>query len=555
MEWVKDTSDTAWCFFWLSGDPGVSKSAVTALIAKACKRRRFLWAQFFINCNDARTVNPQSFFPSILQQMSRSSRAIDYAIQEALKDQPDLMNEDISIDQAKKLFVNTIQVVSKSNPDSPVVIVIDALDETVKIFSQVIIDLLRNAKVFVSSWAEDIIQAIFAPQLTNTRVRHMHLLAKDSILEVTTFLERKVTAILRKYHIDLLQWGEECMQKLCMQASGLFIWAVTAIEYIQAEIEELGKECLDVVLEELNTNGMDDINKLYLAILNRKYRCKTDLWAFQWFRQIVGAILVQQSPLCIADLKGLLDLWNPRNKKPADIEHFVRRLQTVLVAGAGEINGRTVPCVHRSFSDFVTSAGARDFCVDPIGSDGELAIQCIHQLDQLWKHAAQSSTKLKLDMSPQLPYVISAWSSHLAWVVGVNVKDVDGDSISIPDADTIVSDPQKKTSAPVTAEKPSHIGGGLYCITVSQDGTRIASTQGQSIWLRDTQIGDDIVALMLGDDEVNFVAFSPDGQHIVSASDDGTICVWNSETGGMALGPMKGHTDVVYSAVFSPDGR
>ena len=82
--------------------------------------------------------------------------------------------------------------------------------------------------------------------------------------------------ILKVYHIDLSQWRDERTQQLCMQASGLFIWAVMAIEYIQAEIEESGKECLDVVLKELNANGMDDINKLYLAILNRTYRRKVD---------------------------------------------------------------------------------------------------------------------------------------------------------------------------------------------------------------------------------------------------------------------------------------
>ena len=93
MEWVNDISDTARCFFWLSGDPGVGKSAIAASIAKACKRHRVLWAQFFINRNDARTVDPRLFFPSIAQQMSRSSRAVDYAVQETLKDQLDLMNE------------------------------------------------------------------------------------------------------------------------------------------------------------------------------------------------------------------------------------------------------------------------------------------------------------------------------------------------------------------------------------------------------------------------------------------------------------------------------
>jgi hypothetical protein len=561
MEWVDDNSDTARCFFWLSGDPGVGKSAITASIAKACKRRRVLWAQFFINRNDARTVDPRLFFPSIAQQMSRSSRAVEHAVQDTLKDQPDLMNEDISIDQAKKLFVNSIQVASKANPTSPVVIVIDALDETdfkrladtVEIFSQVIMDLPRNVKVFISSRAEDIIRDFFAPQLTSARVRHMHLSAKDSIPEVTTFLKRKVATIMKKYHIDLSQWGEERTQKLCTQASGLFIWAVTAIEYIQAEIEDSGKECLGVVLDELNANGMEDINKLYLAILNRTYRRKTDSWALQRFRRIMGAILVQQSPLCVADLEGLLALRNPRNNEPADIEHFVRRLRTVLVAGAGEINRRTFPRVHRSFSDFVTSAGAKEFRVDAIDADGELTIRCICQLDRMWRR--ERSKQRQIEMSAQLSYAVSHWSSHLTRVVGVKLEEADDDSVSILDPENIVSDPKKSTGAPIATGKRSHARSNLYCITVSQDGTSVAFAQGPSIRLRNTQTGDDIVPPMLGHEDVNFVAFSPNGKRIVSASDDFTICVWNSETGDMTLGPLQGHTDEVLSAVYSPDGR
>jgi hypothetical protein len=257
IEWTTDISNTARCFFRMSGDPGVGKSAIMVSIAKESKHRKVLWAQLFINRNDARTVNPQFFFPSITQQMSKSSLAVEHAVQETLREQPELMNDDISIDQAKKLFVNTIRIASTSTPTSLVVIVIDALDETdikrlaatVAVFSEVLLDLPRNAKVFISSQAKEVIQNIFGPQLTHTRVRHMHLSAKDSIPKVTTFLERRVAAIMNEYCVDLLQWGEERMRKLCKQASGLFIWAVTAIEYIQAEIKEDGKECLGVVLD------------------------------------------------------------------------------------------------------------------------------------------------------------------------------------------------------------------------------------------------------------------------------------------------------------------
>ena len=472
----------------MSGEPGVGKSAITASIAKESKHRKVLWAQLFINRNDARTIDPRFFFPSIAQQMSKSSLAVEHAVQETLREQPELMNDDISIDQAKKLFVNTIRIASKSTPTSPVVIVIDALDETdfkrleatVAVLSEVLLGLPRNAKVFISSRAEEVIRDVFGPQITHTRVRHMHLSAKDSISEVTTFLERRIAAIMKKYHIDLSQWGEERMRKLCMQASGLFIWAVTAIEYIQAEIEEGGKECLSVVLDQLNTAGMENVNTLYLTILKQTYRRESGPWRYQRFHRIMGAILVQQSPLCIADIEGLLNLQNPVTHTLADVEHFVRRLRTVLVTGAGEINRRTVPRVHRSFSDFVTSAGAEDFRVDTTDSDGELALQCIHQLRQFWLGVKRG----RQEVPAQLPYAILHWSSHLTRMVGVKMEQVerDNESISTPDAIDIVSDPDTNSGAQAgmeTTKKRTGGSGNLFCITISPDETRMAIAQTQ----------------------------------------------------------------------------
>jgi WD40 repeat protein len=47
--------------------------------------------------------------------------------------------------------------------------------------------------------------------------------------------------------------------------------------------------------------------------------------------------------------------------------------------------------------------------------------------------------------------------------------------------------------------------------------------------------------------------FSPDGAKTVTASDDGSVCVWNVATGLLAAGPLR-HDGPVKSAVFSPDG-
>ena len=56
-------------------------------------------------------------------------------------------------------------------------------------------------------------------------------------------------------------------------------------------------------------------------------------------------------------------------------------------------------------------------------------------------------------------------------------------------------------------------------------------------------------------DKVNSIALSPDGQRIVSGSDDGTIRVWNATTGETDAGPFTGHTRPVSSVGFLPDGQ
>ncbi len=54
-------------------------------------------------------------------------------------------------------------------------------------------------------------------------------------------------------------------------------------------------------------------------------------------------------------------------------------------------------------------------------------------------------------------------------------------------------------------------------------------------------------------DRVRSASFSPDGSRIVTASVDRTAKVWDAQTGAEVL-TLKGHTGVVRSASFSPDG-
>lgn len=56
-------------------------------------------------------------------------------------------------------------------------------------------------------------------------------------------------------------------------------------------------------------------------------------------------------------------------------------------------------------------------------------------------------------------------------------------------------------------------------------------------------------------DWVNCVAFSPDGKHVVSGSDDMTIRIQDAITGALVAPPLNLHNGYVLSVAFSPDGE
>src|SRR5258707_2820409 len=50
------------------------------------------------------------------------------------------------------------------------------------------------------------------------------------------------------------------------------------------------------------------------------------------------------------------------------------------------------------------------------------------------------------------------------------------------------------------------------------------------------------------------IAFSPNGEQLVSGSGDDTVLLWSISTGAL-LQVMKGHCGWVWSVMYSPDGR
>ena len=578
-EWVNDLSEESQNFFWLTGDPGSGKSAITASFARDCKNKGVLWAQFFINRNNESTTDPRFYFPSIAWQMAEhvNGATVTVVIHEILRKKEALVDE-MTFEQGLEFFVKVVQAACDLDRSTPVAIIFDGLDETSKehlentatIFSDLFTKLERlNAKVFISSRTDDEITKPFygSLQRDSQHVKHRHLDTSKSRKDVELYLRRNLEHLVKKWALDWTQWpGEEQFEKLCDRAGGLLIWAVTVVKFFRSQLERHGSERRNKLLDIFHEKGMGDVNRLYGTILTMTFESDADEWEYERFRWIVGFIIALKEPLTIGHLSALLDLRETPDSDPVDIPHFVTNLRTVLVAGADSVTNDTIPRLHKSFVEYITSKRVdAHFRIDVPVVDDQIATKCLRLVGRL-RHVG----KRALLPAESVRYAIHNWTRHLAGSKsGVGIVDCDEGLQRILSMTVGLRNLKGFLSAsgdyrthlynsdiasglppplPYGHSSTIQVETAIWAIAVSADGRLIASggvSGVVQIW--DARSHEPIGKPGKHNGIIFCVCFSPDSRWLISGSEDKSVRIWDCRT-GQAIGfPLLGHTDGVRS--------
>lgn len=252
---------------WMSGPAGCGKTAIAGSIAEVCEEKGLLVATFFFSSFAGSPSRRWKRFliPTLVYQLMQSdgTGTLREHIISSVKRDPTVFRKRLK-DQCKILLLEPLQRFTASRlPSSPQVIVIDGLDEVeseattrdssgsttrlqaiqaneidqVEILSA-LLQLVSNPvfpfRIFISSRPERWIRGFFAAEAAKSVTRELFLDDKynpDDDIEL--FLRNKFSDIRHRYNIPSNWPTENAIKTLVHRASGQFIYAATAIRFVQ----------------------------------------------------------------------------------------------------------------------------------------------------------------------------------------------------------------------------------------------------------------------------------------------------------------------------------
>jgi hypothetical protein len=439
--------------FWLKGSAGTGKSTIARTVSKFLHSQALLGASFFFSRDGGETLSrARLFFTTVANQLAQAGPAeLRRHIRKAAEDHKDVLEKG-RVFQWTNLILNPLKLVKNGGRNITRVMVVDALDECedendvralIPLLSRVIEAKNIHVRLLVVSRPDPPIRDGFAT-MDQDLVRSLSLDEQNPKTvddDIRLYLVDRFQTIQVRQGITQLIWPElRSVSRLVRLSAGLFIYAATACDFVQDDIDRNAQASLQWFLEEMerverhpsvlledndeSTEHTSNLDRMYTRILQNALRegkdekQKNRLAAY--LRSLLGALVSLQEPLAAVPLERLREI------KDEDVRWRLNRLHSVIWVPKNEESPLRLS--HIAFRDFLLNPRRcvdNRFVVAPHLENGRLFENCLRVLETHLrqdlcdvKHPAASPGKLealKLDEAfPKwLKYACKYWISHL----------------------------------------------------------------------------------------------------------------------------------------------
>ncbi|KAF8290672.1 WD40 repeat-like protein [Clavulina sp. PMI_390] len=646
---------------WLQGVAGSGKSAIAVNVAKFFEHTNVLMAYYRFETAKQGQLNPSNLFTTIALQLAAQDAALEAKLVELVTSATPLeCKSQDPAEQLRLFLVPLLQHNLKAYHQVIIIIdaldesgVVAERRKILKPLASLAAMLPPAVHILLTTRPESDVQEILelsSPTLPLIPQLFMNELPNHS---TNQDIHEYVKHMLWHSHLNIKQ---EHITLLSEKAQLSFQWASTACQYIVDRSDgnqavRPSKRLRNILSNSATAHNQASLSGLYTTVLDAQFGHSTpeDL---ELLRLLLGVLVAVRRPLSLTAVLELLHICFSQYGEPEDVKEdaiVYFGLLSSLLTGTRltSVNTPLLP-LHASFFDFIQDSSSL-YCVDVEHTHRILVKSCLavmlHGERRLKFNICDLSTSflpnssvpnlssiIKERVGEALIYACHFWTSHLAEAPDVpisimetirtllstsqflhwlEVMSITGASplqslSSIPTqvASNIAAEvsealrftsyyaipiaqsvphiylsalPFVPTSSPLHSlsgqfTKLTSVSSGYMqiwpivrhvmehgevadCMAISQDNVVAAGLQNGSIFLWNCQSGEQYGQHLTGHtDGVHSVVFSPDGAMLASGSDDKTIRLWDIQTQSPRGGPLIGHTQSVGSVAFSPDG-
>ena len=424
VKWVSDTRH-AQTVLWLHGPAGSGKSTISTTLADHFRLSKQLGAFLFFDRDVTERSNPTLVPRTLAYQLSSFHSNIGDLIITAVENSPQTLISSIS-SQFQELLVDPLSRID-SYSTTQVVLILDALDECgTSEDRSILVNVLAEKSALLPSTIRFVITSRPDVEIRAAFESQPHILTLE--LDLTSVSAQRDILTYFGHHMDNIQrknrylgngWpGQKAIDILVRHASGLFVWASVACNFIDAHDPQ---KRLNIILQHGTASTAEvALDALYETALEFSGAWDDEDFVAD-FRDIFGIILFLRNPLTSTAIDNLLA--NPDGVPSAQI---IGRLSCVVSSNP------TIRLIHPSLADFFTNrsrCGLDIWFFAATAHERTLAILCLHRLANVLDRNMSQLGLLVDDgdyILNDVSYACIFWVDHIC--------TVDDDLVAIQDA-------------------------------------------------------------------------------------------------------------------------
>ncbi|PAV14651.1 nucleotide-binding-oligomerization-domain like receptor [Pyrrhoderma noxium] len=398
----------------LIGAAGTGKSTIATTVAGMYQRKRQLGCHMFFVRERS---HPRNVLQTIAYLLAEYSQPIAESLSEQLKKSGNLDSSNLKA-KFNILLRQPLSTVA-TEVGHPVLIVLDALDECgTPELRQSLLHVLRdclpalpaNFRVIITSRPDEGIDTLISSSRFRVKVLDQH--SDESKVNVKTYIKFQFDQMRSSKKLKVpsdCDW-DNSIQTLSESADGLFIWASTAVKFVEGERSSRYR-CFHNLVCNATSLKLDE---LYTAIL-----FQVSKWSErdqETLKNIFSLILFAKRPLLDREINEILDV---EMDVTSNLLSYFRSLVRYE-------EGQPIRIYHASFYDYLISCEGSAWHID-VGVDrANIASRCFKRMSDSLKYnicnlqsGLLNSNVPNLDervvqcIPPSLKYMCCNWAHHL----------------------------------------------------------------------------------------------------------------------------------------------